>query len=115
MFRSAGPAILQYAVDWDDAAKTFGGIRRVLERSGCPVAFSLVQQNGFPENWKQVLAMTAAANDDGLPISVQVMPRAIGMLPLTGSTNAEHLQQDLASRDLELPAELVRGIEAMAG
>lgn len=41
--------------------------------------------------------------------------RAIGMLPLTGSTNAEHLQQDLASRDLELPAELVRGIEAMAG
>jgi N-acyl-D-aspartate/D-glutamate deacylase len=78
--KSAGPAILQYAVDWDDAAKTFDGIRRVLERSGCPVAFSLVQQNGFPDNWKQVLAMTAKANDDGLPISVQVMPRAIGML-----------------------------------
>jgi N-acyl-D-aspartate/D-glutamate deacylase len=78
--KSAGPAILQYAVDWDNAAKTFGGIRRVLERSRCPVAFSLVQANAFPDNWKQVLEMTAAANDDGLPISVQVMPRAIGML-----------------------------------
>ncbi len=78
--KSAGPAILQYAVDWEDAAGTFGGIRRVLERSGCPVAFSLVQANGCPDNWKQVLAMTMQANDDGLPISVQVMPRAIGML-----------------------------------
>jgi N-acyl-D-aspartate/D-glutamate deacylase len=78
--KSAGPAILQYAVDWDDAARTFGGIRRVLERSGCPVAFSLVQQNAFPDNWRRVLEMTAAANDEGLPISVQVMPRAIGML-----------------------------------
>jgi len=78
--KSAGPSILQYAVDWEDAATTFGGIRRVLERSGCPVAFSLVQANAVPNNWKQVLAMTATANDDGLPISVQVMPRAIGML-----------------------------------
>jgi len=78
--RAGGRGILQYAVDWDDAEATFGLIRRVLERSGCPVAFSLVQQNQFPDNWRNVLAMTHQANDDGLPISVQVMPRAIGML-----------------------------------
>jgi N-acyl-D-aspartate/D-glutamate deacylase len=78
--KSAGPAILQYAVDWEDAEKTFGVIRRVLERSGCPVAFSLVQANAVPNNWRRVLEMTKQANDDGLPISVQVMPRAIGML-----------------------------------
>jgi len=71
--KSAGPAILQYAVDWDDAAKTFAASAGCWKRSGCPVAFSLVQQNAFPDNWKQVLEMTAAANDDGLPISVQVM------------------------------------------
>jgi N-acyl-D-aspartate/D-glutamate deacylase len=76
----AGGGILQYAVDWDDAEATFGLIRRVLERSGCPTAFSLVQQNQFPDNWRKVLEMTAEANDAGLPISVQVMPRAIGML-----------------------------------
>jgi N-acyl-D-aspartate/D-glutamate deacylase len=78
--KSAGPAILQYAVDWEDADKTFGVIRRVLERSGCPVAFSLVQANAVPNNWRRVLEMTSQANDDGLPISVQVMPRAIGMM-----------------------------------
>jgi N-acyl-D-aspartate/D-glutamate deacylase len=78
--REGGGAVLQYAVDWDDAEATFGLIRRVLERSGCPVAFSLVQQNQFPDNWRTVLALTKEANDSGLPISVQVMPRAIGML-----------------------------------
>ena len=78
--KSAGPAILQYAVDWEDADKTFGIIRRVLERSGCPVAFSLVQANAVPNNWRRVLELTKQANDDGLPISVQVMPRAIGMM-----------------------------------
>jgi N-acyl-D-aspartate/D-glutamate deacylase len=77
---AGGGGILQYAVDWEDADTTFALIRRVAERSKCPVAFSLVQANGVPDNWRKVLALTAQANDDGLPISVQVMPRAIGML-----------------------------------
>src|ERR1019366_4829762 len=76
----AGHGVLQYAVDWEDAEATFALIRRVAEHSKCPVAFSLVQANGVPDNWRKVLALTAQANDDGLPISVQVMPRAIGML-----------------------------------
>jgi diketogulonate reductase-like aldo/keto reductase len=41
--------------------------------------------------------------------------RAVGMLPLTGTTNAEHMKQDLASLKLELPPEIVRAIEAIAG
>jgi N-acyl-D-aspartate/D-glutamate deacylase len=77
---SGGQGILQYAVDWEDVETTFALIRRVAERSGCPVAFSLVQANGVPDNWRKVLELTKQANDDGLPISVQVMPRAIGML-----------------------------------
>lgn len=78
--KAGGHGVLQYAVDWEDAETTFGLIRRVAERSRCPVAFSLVQANGVPDNWRKVLALTKDANDDGLPISVQVMPRAIGML-----------------------------------
>ena len=77
---AGGGGVLQYAVDWEDADTTFALIRRVAEQSKCPVAFSLVQANGVPDNWRKVLALTAQANDDGLPISVQVMPRAIGML-----------------------------------
>jgi N-acyl-D-aspartate/D-glutamate deacylase len=77
---AGGGGVLQYAVDWEDADATFALIRRVAERSHCPVAFSLVQANGVPDNWRRVLELTRQANDDGLPISVQVMPRAIGML-----------------------------------
>jgi diketogulonate reductase-like aldo/keto reductase len=39
--------------------------------------------------------------------------RAIGMLPLTGTSDAEHLKQDLATRDLTFSAEVVRAIESL--
>jgi N-acyl-D-aspartate/D-glutamate deacylase len=77
---SGGRGVLQYAVDWEEVEPTFGLIRRVAEASRCPVAFSLVQANGVPDNWRHVLQLTRQANCDGLPISVQVMPRAIGMM-----------------------------------
>jgi diketogulonate reductase-like aldo/keto reductase len=41
--------------------------------------------------------------------------RAIGMLPLTGTTNAEHMKQDLESLSLKLSIEAVNAIEAIAG
>ena len=41
--------------------------------------------------------------------------RAVGMLPLTGTSSAEHMKQDLESLQITLPAEVVRAIESMAG
>jgi diketogulonate reductase-like aldo/keto reductase len=41
--------------------------------------------------------------------------RAVGMLPLTGTSDAEHMKQDLASAELELSGEAVRQIESLAG
>jgi diketogulonate reductase-like aldo/keto reductase len=41
--------------------------------------------------------------------------RAVGMLPLTGTSDGDHMKQDLASADLELSAEAVRAIEGLAG
>jgi diketogulonate reductase-like aldo/keto reductase len=41
--------------------------------------------------------------------------RAVGMLPLTGTTSAEHMKQDLASVNLTLPAEVVRAMESISG
>jgi diketogulonate reductase-like aldo/keto reductase len=40
---------------------------------------------------------------------------AVGMLPLTGTTDAKHMQQDLASRNLQLPPDAIRAIESLAG
>jgi diketogulonate reductase-like aldo/keto reductase len=41
--------------------------------------------------------------------------RAVGMVPLTGTSSAEHMQQDLGSLQIALPTEVVRTIESIAG
>ena len=41
--------------------------------------------------------------------------RAVGMLPLTGTSSAEHMQQDLASLALPLSEQEVGAIESLAG
>ncbi len=41
--------------------------------------------------------------------------RAVGMLPLTGTSSEEHMKEDLASVKLTLPVELVKAIESIAG
>jgi diketogulonate reductase-like aldo/keto reductase len=41
--------------------------------------------------------------------------RAVGMLPLTGTSNAEHMKQDLASRELQLAPEVVMELESLIG
>lgn len=40
---------------------------------------------------------------------------SVGMLPLTGTSDATHMKQDLASRELELSADDVAAIERLAG
>jgi diketogulonate reductase-like aldo/keto reductase len=40
---------------------------------------------------------------------------AVGMLPLTGTSNPEHMKQDLAGRALPLSVDEVRAIESLAG
>jgi diketogulonate reductase-like aldo/keto reductase len=40
---------------------------------------------------------------------------SVGMLPLTGTSSADHMKQDLAAIALALPAEAVEAIESLAG
>ena len=49
------------------------------------------------------------------PQIIFAFARSIGILPLTGTTSAEHMKQDLASLSLALPPETVRTIESLAG
>jgi diketogulonate reductase-like aldo/keto reductase len=41
--------------------------------------------------------------------------QAVGMLPLTGTTDPEHMKQDLASRELTLSDDEVQAIESLSG
>ena len=48
------------------------------------------------------------------PQIVFAFARAVGMLPLTGTTSPEHMSQDLASRDVSLSPAALETIESLA-
>src|SRR3989475_12198668 len=76
--------------------------------------FSLLTAN--PEVLRHRLVVGIAARGKVTPAQVVFrFAQAVGMLPLTGTSDAEHMKQDLASRDLPLSADEVRAIESLAG
>ena len=94
---------------WDRAVRAFCAERKIVYQG-----FSLLTANpevlGHP-----VVASIAARTRATRPQVVFRFALAVGMLPLTGTSSAEHMAQDLASRDLPLAADEVRAIESRAG
>lgn len=76
--------------------------------------FSLLTANPEVLQHPPMIELAAELNAT-VPQVVFSFARAVGMLPLTGTTSAEHMKQDLASLKLEVPPEIVRAIEAIAG
>jgi diketogulonate reductase-like aldo/keto reductase len=76
--------------------------------------FSLLTAN--PEALRHRSFADLAASLNATPAQVVFsFARAIGMVPLTGTSNAEHMREDLASLDLQLAPDVVRAIESIAG
>jgi diketogulonate reductase-like aldo/keto reductase len=94
---------------WDRAVRAFCAERGIVYQ-----AFSLLTAN--PEVVQHPLVARLARRERATPAQIVFrFARALGMLPLTGTTDAEHMTQDLASRDLVLSADEVRAIEALVG
>ena len=94
---------------WDREVRSFCAERGVVYQG-----FSLLTAN--PEVLHHRLVTGIAARLGATPAQVVFrFAHAVGMLPLTGTVDAEHMKQDLASRDLSLPADEVRAIESLAG
>ena len=94
---------------WDREVRAFCRDRGIVYQG-----FSLLTAN--PEVLRHPLVAGIAAR--GTATTAQVVfrfARAVGMLPLTGTSDAGHMTQDLASRDLALSANEVRAIESLAG
>ena len=111
--RAELPAFVQnrcYArLGWDRAVRMFCGERKIIYQG-----FSLLTAN--QEVLHHPLIANLAASVNATPAQVVFsFARAIGILPLTGTSSADHMQQDLASRDLMLPPNAVQTIESMAG
>ncbi len=94
---------------WDRDVRSFCKERNVVYQG-----FSLLTAN--PEVLRHPLVAGIAARGKATPAQVVFrFARAAGMLPLTGTSDAEHMKQDLASHDLALSADEVRAIESLAG
>jgi diketogulonate reductase-like aldo/keto reductase len=106
------PAFVQnrcFARDgWDREIRAFCAERRIVYQG-----FSLLTANrpvlGDP------LVADIAARERATPAQVVFrFALAVGMLPITGTSSAAHMTQDLASRALSLSPDEVRAIESLA-
>jgi diketogulonate reductase-like aldo/keto reductase len=110
---SEAPAFVQnrcYArFGWDRDVRSFCNERGIVYQG-----FSLLTANAEVVRHPLVARLAAMAKVTEAQV-VFAFARAIGMLPLTGTSNAEHMKQDLAGSALKLAPDAVRAIESLAG
>jgi len=78
--KAAGRGVLQFVSDFADPEAEFAMLRRIVERSGRPLSFSLVQNPREPRQWRTLLARLEEAAAAGLPMRAQVCGRPVGIL-----------------------------------
>jgi diketogulonate reductase-like aldo/keto reductase len=93
---------------WDREVRLFCRERKIVYQG-----FSLLTANAGVLRDPMVTGVAAHANATPAQV-VFAFARAVGMLPLTGTSNGEHMKQDLASSGLELSSDAVRAIESLA-
>ena len=77
---AAGKGVLQVVSDFNDPVEEFAMLRRIVEASGRPLSFSLLQSPRDPEQWRWMLEQMSDAKDAGLQIRAQVATRPVGVL-----------------------------------
>ena len=94
---------------WDREVRLFCHQRKIIYQG-----FSLLTAN--PEVLQHPPLIALAAQLNATPAQVVFsFARAVGVLPLAGTSSPEHMKQDLASLKLTLPPDVRRAIESMAG
>ncbi|THD58265.1 amidohydrolase family protein [Phenylobacterium sp.] len=76
----AGRGVLQVVSDFNDPVEEFAMLRRVVEASGRPLSFSLLQSPRDPEQWRLMLDQMSDARAAGLQMRAQVATRPVGVL-----------------------------------
>ena len=93
---------------WDYHVRVFCDEHRMVYQG-----FSLLTANPDVLQHPLVRGIAARAKTT-TPQVIFRFSRAMGMLPLTGTANAEHMKQDLTSGEIEMSDDEVRAIEAVA-
>jgi diketogulonate reductase-like aldo/keto reductase len=94
---------------WDRELRSFCHQRKIIYQG-----FSLLTANREFLRHPELIALATQLNATPAQL-VFAFARAVGMLPLTGTSNADHMKEDLASLTLTLPPEVVRAMESIAG
>jgi len=94
---------------WDREVRTFCHERKIVYQG-----FSLLTANPEVMQHPPLIVLAERLNSTVAQV-VFSFARAIGILPLAGTTNADHMKQGLAGLDLTLPPDVVRAMESMAG
>jgi diketogulonate reductase-like aldo/keto reductase len=107
------PAFVQnrcYAhLGWDRDVRLFCRERKIIYQG-----FSLLTANAELLHHAVVTELATRVNVTPAQV-VFTFARAVGMLPLTGTSDVAHMRQDLASTELELSLDAVQTIESLAG
>lgn len=94
---------------WDRDVRSFCNQHSIIYQG-----FSLLTAN--PEVLQHRPFADFAASVHATPAQVVFsFARAIGIVPLTGTSSAEHMREDLASLELKVAPDVVRAIESIAG
>ena len=82
--RRAGKGVIQLLDDFADTtgegATEFAMLRRLVELSGRPLSFTLLDLSLYPGRWQTLLREIERAHRDGLPIRGQVAVRPVAVL-----------------------------------
>jgi len=79
----AGHGVLQIAPEFNrypDALDELTMVLDVARETGAPVTYSLKQTTGHPQGWRELLAVTRSAIDDGVRVHPQVLARPTGAI-----------------------------------
>ena len=79
-----GKGVIQLLDDFEDTtpegSTEFAMLRRLVELSGRPLSFTLLDISIYPDRWQTLLAEVGRAQRDGLPIRGQVAARPVAIL-----------------------------------
>src|SRR4051794_8178387 len=78
--RDTGIGWMQIVSDFQDQAGEIGLFRRMAKESRRPITISLLQQDGRPDGWRELMAEIDEANEEGLRITAQVRSRPTSVL-----------------------------------
>jgi diketogulonate reductase-like aldo/keto reductase len=93
---------------WDREVRSFCKKRKITYQG-----FSLLTANQEVLQHPALISFAQRLNATP-PQVVFSFARAVGILPLTGTANPDHMKQDLASASVQLPPEVILAIESMA-